>query len=66
MQEAVFDIRLMTRRRFLTATGALAASSALAACTTERQAIPYAPEPAPPPAHRAARRLRHDVRPDDG
>jgi lipoprotein-anchoring transpeptidase ErfK/SrfK len=50
MQEAGFDIRPMTRRRFLTATGALAASSALAACTTERQAIPYAPEPAPPPA----------------
>jgi len=49
MQEAGFDIRLMTRRRFLTATGALAASSALGACTTERQAIPYAPEPAPPP-----------------
>jgi lipoprotein-anchoring transpeptidase ErfK/SrfK len=49
MQESGFDIGLMTRRRFLTATGALAASSALAACTTERQAIPYAPEPAPPP-----------------
>jgi lipoprotein-anchoring transpeptidase ErfK/SrfK len=40
----------MTRRRFLHAAGALAASSALAACaTSERPAMPYAAEPAPPP-----------------
>ena len=50
MQEDIFNIRLMTRRRFLSATGALAASSALAACTTARPAIPYAPEPIAPPA----------------
>jgi len=39
----------MTRRRFLSAAGALAASSALAACQTERPVIPYTAEPAPPP-----------------
>jgi len=40
----------LTRRRFLGAAGALAASSALGACTTtERPAIPYAAEPAPAP-----------------
>jgi lipoprotein-anchoring transpeptidase ErfK/SrfK len=50
MQEDIFDYRRMTRRRFLSATGALAASSALAACTTERQVMPYAPEPVLPPA----------------
>ncbi len=50
MREDIFNIRLMTRRRFLSATGALAASSVLAACTTARPAIPYAPEPIAPPA----------------
>ena len=50
MQDDVFEYRPMTRRRFLSAGGALAASSALAACTTARPAIPYAPEPLPPPA----------------
>ena len=48
MQDDAFQYRPMTRRRFLSASGALAASSALAACTTARPAIPYAPEPAPP------------------
>jgi lipoprotein-anchoring transpeptidase ErfK/SrfK len=50
MQEDVFQYRPMTRRLFLSAGGALAASSTLTACTTARSAIPYAPEPAPPPA----------------
>ena len=49
MQENSFDLRQLTRRRFLSAAGALAASSALAACQTERPAMPYAAEPAPPP-----------------
>jgi lipoprotein-anchoring transpeptidase ErfK/SrfK len=50
MQANVPDYRPMTRRRFLSAAGALTAASALAACTTERRYIGYAPEPPPPPA----------------
>ena len=50
MQAETLPQLAITRRRFLSAAGALAASSALGACTTaERQAIPYAAEPAPAP-----------------
>ena len=50
MQVEISNAQAMTRRRFLHAAGALAASSALGACsTTERVITPYAAEPAPPP-----------------
>ena len=49
MHENASDNRQLTRRLFLSAAGALAASSALGACTTERPAMPYAAEPAPAP-----------------
>jgi lipoprotein-anchoring transpeptidase ErfK/SrfK len=50
MPDDIPDSRPITRRRFLSAAGALAASSALGACTTERREMPYAAQPAPPPA----------------
>ena len=50
MQENTSNPRPFTRRRFLSAAAALTASSALAACTTERRAIGYVAEPTPPAA----------------